>query len=152
MIRPSDDNEFTRKEYAAALSLVSLAILGESTETSVGKMETYDNEVTRRRSQRIKEANKSCNQYYGGFNFDEWVPNFMDMDEASFSESPTPDEGVVAMGFPCIWAAMSHYCKDYYPLKTTDQDESLGAPPCPSSASNSAKSEAYTMIKSNDQS
>eukprot|EP00210_Caulerpa_lentillifera_P007504 g7170.t1 len=169
-MRSYQEDEFTRKEYTAALSLVSLAILGSSTSLETGrtaKMEEIETccaskmdpirapNANRRRSQRIMEANKSCTHYYGGFNFDEWVPNFMDMDEASGCEGPSPssthDESV-AMGFPCIWAAMSPY-KDlcHVPLKKSSQDESFQAHVCPSSASNSAKSDAVTLIKSNDQ-
>eukprot|EP00210_Caulerpa_lentillifera_P006309 g6026.t1 len=197
--RSSEEATFSGKEYAAALSLVSLAILGtgdhdddddvvvdgvknvhnkldgvlpaqlDPDEMEVDQFRTQGNSSLApvaccRRSQRIMEANKSCTHYYGGFNIDEWVPNFVDLDEGSGCEGTTIGhsshvEDGVAVGVPCVWAAMSsikELCHHHHSMKkstgrTTTNDQSfLLQNPCPSSASNSAKSDAYTQIKSND--
>lgn len=188
---PVEDG-FSGKEYAAALSLVSLAILGSTGGVSSSKsgpmkldgssrgLETDDLEVKHccrtqtittsslspelgscRRSRRIMEAKRTPSQYYGGFNIEEWVPNFVDLEEGSGCEGTGAScvEDGVAVGVPCVWAAMSslqdfchHPSKKTTPPTVAHQDQSfLLQNPCPSSASNSAKSDVYTQqVKSND--
>ena len=135
---------FSGKEYAAALSLVSLAILG--TAPSDARSQTYEDECDlaqpkTRRSKRI--ARRS--HYYGGYvDTDEWIPHLLDEME---DVRRRPLQKSVAMGVPCVWAAMgySEYgdsccaCKKPGLLKkVTDASDRA------STASDSAKSDFLT--------
>jgi len=80
----SKTSDFTGKEYAAALSLVSLAILGP---TSLSRDK---DQPTTRRSKRIARRG-----HYRELDSGEWLPPFISEDN-------------VAMGVPCVWAAMGY--------------------------------------------
>lgn len=126
---------FTGKEYAAALSLVSLAILGDSSRTTSDENELAQPKT--RRSKRI--ARRSCTHYYGGLNAEEWIPHLVEeMDECRIWNSKDED---VAMGVPCVWAAMGYSDLADPCCACKKQGSTKKVPDTASSASDSAKSD-----------
>lgn len=131
---------FTGKEYAAALSLVSLAILGSPSESNFPvSSDEIDFTQPTRRSKRI--ACRACTSYHGRFDTDEWIPNLVEEMEDCSIWNPKPD---VAMGVPCVWTAVGYtdpccMCKETGSIKKVTDSAS--------SASDSAKSDTYAHPK-----
>lgn len=135
---------FTGKEYAAALSLVSLAILGDSAAESSSRMHIDESELTQPKTRRSKRiARRTCTRYYGGLDSEEWIPHLIEeMEECRIWNSKDD----VATGVPCVWAAMGYAA---HPCCACKQQASVKkATDTASSASDSAKTDfLYTHTK-----